>query len=43
MLKTVPRLGYFTATVKALSAEGYQIDRTMLATLSPYLTCNLKR
>jgi hypothetical protein len=29
--------------VKSLSAEGYRINRSLLATLSPYVTRNLKR
>ncbi len=29
--------------VQALSAEGYKINRSLLATLSPYLTRHLKR
>lgn len=30
-------------TVRALSEEGYKVDRALLATLSPYLTRHLKR
>ncbi|NER31505.1 MAG: Tn3 family transposase [Symploca sp. SIO1C4] len=32
-----------TRAIQTLSAEGFKINRTMLATLSPYITRNLKR
>ncbi len=32
-----------TRVIHSLSAEGFKINRRMLATMSPYINCNLKR